>query len=238
MTGHVHSELGAYVLGGLEPHERRAVEDHVAHCAECRDELARLSGLPPLLDRLTVEEVTADVGSVSERLAARGRRAAADEHVRLRRHLRWWRAGAVAAALLAVVAAGVAWQPWAGPPDRLVAQLVPVADDATAVEGTIAAYAWEWGSTIEIRVEDLPARTAYLVWAVAEDGTRERAGTWGPTADGGAMVRAASAIQRPALVRVQVTDPEGTPLFEAAFDGTRDTAMATGPGGEAGAVRR
>lgn len=220
MTGHVHTELGAYVLGALEPDERRAVEDHVTHCAECRDELARLSGLPPLLDRLSVEEVTADVGSVSAQLAARGRRAAADEHVRLRRHLRWWQAGAAAAALLAVVAVGAAWQPWASPPDRLVAQLVPLSEDAGAVEGTIAAYAWEWGTTIELRVDQLPPRTAYLVYAVAEDGTRQRAGTWGPTADGGAMVRAASAIQRPALARVQVTDPDGTPLFEAAFDAT------------------
>lgn len=222
MTGHVHTELGAYVLGALEPEERRAVEDHVADCATCRDELARLSGLPPLLDRLTVEEVTADVGSVSAQLTARGRRAAADEHVRLRRHLRWWRLGAVAATLLAVVAVGVAWQPWEEPPDRVVAQLVPVAEDAVAVEGTIAAYAWEWGSTIEIRVADLPPRTAYVVVAVAEDGTRQRAGTWGPTSDGGAMVRAASAIQRPALASVQVTDPDGTPLFEAAFDGATD----------------
>lgn len=217
--GHVHTELGAYVLGALEPNERRAVEDHVAHCATCRDELANLSGLPPLLDRLTVEEATADIGSVSAELAARGRRAAADEHVRLRRHLRAWRAAAVAAVLVGIVAVVGAWQqPWQEPPDRLVAQLVPVSEEAEAVHGTIAAYAWEWGSTIEIRVDDLPPRTAYLVWAVAEDGRRERAGTWGPTQDGGATVRAASAILRPALASIEVTDPDGTPLFEAAFD--------------------
>ncbi len=214
---HVHTELGAYVLGALEPHERRDVEDHVAHCATCRDELASLSALPPLLDRLTVEEATTDIGSVSAELAARGRRAAADEHVRLRRHLRRWRVAAIAAAIAAVVSVAMAWQPWQEPPDRLVARLVPVSDDAAAVEGTIAAYAWEWGSTIEIRVEDLPPRTAYLVWAVAEDGRRERAGTWGPTEDGEATVRAASAILRPTLASVQVTDPEGAPLFEAAF---------------------
>lgn len=216
--GHVHTELGAYVLGALEPDERRAVEDHVAHCPTCRDELASLSALPPLLDRLTVEEASSDVARVSAELAAHGRRAAATEHARLRRYLRRWQAAAVAAVLLAVVAVVGAWEPWEEPPDRLVAQLVPVADDAGAVEGTIAAYAWEWGSTIEIEVEDLPPRTAYLVWAVAEDGERERAGTWGPTDHGGATVRAASAILRPSLDRVQVTDPEGTPLFEAQFD--------------------
>lgn len=215
--GHVHTELGAYVLGALEPAERRAVEDHLAHCDTCRNELAGLSALPPLLDRLSVEEATADLASVSAALAARGRRAAADEHVRLRRHLQRWRVAAVAAALVAVVAIAGAWQPWKSPPDRLVAQLVPISDEAGTVQGTIAAYAWEWGSTIEIRVDDLPPRTSYLVWAVAEDGRRERAGTWGPTEDGGATVRAASAILRPSLARVQVTDPDGTALFEAEF---------------------
>lgn len=215
--GHVHTELGAYVLGALEPPERRAVEDHLAHCDTCRNELASLSALPPLLDRLTVEEATADLASVSAELAARGRRAAADEHARLRRHLQRWRVAAVAAALAAVLAVVGAWQPWQSPPDRLVAQLVPTSDEASTVQGTIAAYAWEWGSTIEIRVDDLPPRTAYLVWAVAEDGHRERAGTWGPTEDRGATVRAASAILRPALARVQVTDPDGTALFEAEF---------------------
>lgn len=220
--GHVHTELGAYVLGALEPAERRAVEDHVAHCDTCRNELASLSGLPPLLDRLTVEEATADLAGVSAELAARGRRAAADEHVRLRRHLQRWRLAAVAATLAAVVAVVGSWQPWEASPDRLVAQLVPVSDEARAVHGTIAAYAWEWGSTIEIRVDDLPPRPAYLVWAVAEDGHRERAGTWGPTEDGGATVRAASAILRPALARVQVTDTEGTALFEADFTGPQD----------------
>lgn len=215
--GHVHTELGAYVLGALEPAERRAVEDHLPHCDTCRNELARLSALPPLLDRLTVEEATADLAGVSAELAARGRRAAADEHARLRRQLHRWQVAAVVAALAAVVAVVGAWTPWQSPPDPLVAQLMPISDEARAVQGTIVAYAWEWGSTIEIRVDDLPPRTAYLVWAVAEDGRRERAGTWGPTEDGGATVRAASAILRPALARVQVTDPDGTALFEARF---------------------
>ena len=54
--GHVRHELGAYLLGALEPGERRAVEVHVDTCPGCRDELAQLSGLPSLLDRISVEE--------------------------------------------------------------------------------------------------------------------------------------------------------------------------------------
>lgn len=215
--GHVRHELGAYVLGALEPAERRLVEDHVTSCTVCRDELAHLSAVPPLLDRISADEATADLPGIRARLARVADRAAADAHHHLRVQVRRWRTLAVAATVAALVAVGAAWQPWVPPPDRLVVQVVPVASDAF-VEGTVAAYAWEWGTTIELRVTDLPRETAYLVWAVAEDGRRERAGTWGPTADGGAMVRAASAILRPDLATVEVTTPDGTVLFAAEFD--------------------
>lgn len=214
---HVRHELGAYVLGALEPDERRAVEAHVAACGSCRDELAHLSAVPPLLDRITPEEAMADLTGVGARLVARTREAELADHARLRASVRRWRVVAIAAGLAAVTAVAAAWQPWDEPPDRLVAQVVPMDAEADAVRGTVAAYAWEWGSTIEIRVQDLPTRRAYVVWAVADDGRRERAGTWGPTSHGGATVRAASAILRPQLSSVEVTDPDGTTLFATEF---------------------
>ena len=42
----VHQLLGAYLLGGLEPDEARAFEDHLAGCADCRGELEELESLP------------------------------------------------------------------------------------------------------------------------------------------------------------------------------------------------
>lgn len=214
---HVRHELGAYVLGALDPAERRDVEVHVADCATCRDELAHLSGLPPLLDRITPDEASADVAAVGRRVAAAADRTAADEHVRARREVRRWRLVAAAASVVALVSLAVAWEPWAPPPpDRLVVRVVPVASGSD-VAGTVAAYAWEWGTTLELEVSDLPPETAYLVWAVAEDGRRERAGTWGPTSDRGATVRAATAVLRPDLATVEVTDPDGRVLFAAEF---------------------
>ena len=218
--GHVRHELGAYLLGALEPGERRAVEAHVDTCPGCRDELAQLSGLPSLLDRISVEEATADLPHLGARLAAATHEVALREHAGLRRHVARWRAAAVAATLAAVAATVVAWEPWAPPPPPgVVVRVVPAADVAAAVEGTVEAHAWEWGTTIELHLDDLPPRSAYVVWAIAEDGRRERAGTWGPTADGGATVRGASAILRPDLAAVEVTAPDGTVLLTAAFDG-------------------
>ena len=216
---HVKTELGAYVLGGLEPAERRAVDAHVEHCTSCRDELGRLSALPPLLDRLSVEEATADYGTIREDLAETVLRSDAVERRRLRRQVRIWRGVSAAAAVLALVAGALLWEPWSQPPDRVTVQVVPVTETAEGVDGTIAAYAWEWGTTVELRVSDLPAATSYEIWAVSADGRRERAGTWGPTAHRGALVRGASAIQRHELARVEVTDGGGARLFAADFPG-------------------
>jgi anti-sigma factor RsiW len=49
--------LGAYVLGTLSPEEDEQVTAHLAECAECRAEHAKLAGLPALL--ATVSEAEA-----------------------------------------------------------------------------------------------------------------------------------------------------------------------------------
>lgn len=215
---HVRTELGAYVLGALEPAERRAVEQHLNGCDRCRDELVEISVLPSLLDRLSPEEATSGYDRVRRHLAGSARRSGAEVDRRVRRQLVVWRAATAVAGAAALVLGLLVWEPWDAPPDRLMVRIVPVSESAAAVEGTVAAYAWEWGTTVEIRVEDLPPASSYLVWAVSEDGERQRAGTWGPTEHRAALVRGASAIQRDDLVRVEVTDADGAPLFAASFD--------------------
>ena len=51
MTGcdHVRPDIGAYVLGALEPAEEAAVREHLATCSDCAAEHASLAGLPRLL---------------------------------------------------------------------------------------------------------------------------------------------------------------------------------------------
>lgn len=51
--GHVRLELGVYVLGAIAAADRSAVGAHLACCADCRDELAELAGLPGLLSRVS-----------------------------------------------------------------------------------------------------------------------------------------------------------------------------------------
>src|SRR5215469_9209397 len=58
----IRQALGVYVLGAIEPAERAQVDEHLAHCPDCREELANLAGLPAMLRKVPMVE--------AERLAA------------------------------------------------------------------------------------------------------------------------------------------------------------------------
>lgn len=215
--------LGAYVVGALDPAERRELEQHLSECPDCTNELTRLTPLPGLLGRVSEQEVNAGLLVPSDDLLDGViRRLARDERA-LRMQVRRWRLAAAAAAVVALVAVVFAVAPWRSEPDRVIAAADPVAADATAATGQAAAIAWEWGTTVELQLEHLPRREAYVLWAVADDGRRERAGTWGATESGHARVRGASSIQRAQLRRVEVTDRAGRMIL--AFDFSPDTSV-------------
>lgn len=52
---HDRDALGAFALGGLDADEARRVGEHLAGCAECRDELAELNELKDLLGEVPPE---------------------------------------------------------------------------------------------------------------------------------------------------------------------------------------
>lgn len=201
--------IGAYVLGALEPAERRAIEQHLSRCRDCAAELARLTPLPGLLARVSEPEVSDDLlvppGDLLDGVMIR----LASQERSLRTQVGRWRMATIAACLAALVAIFVALAPWRQAPDRVVVTAGPAATGATTATGEAAVIAWEWGTTVELQVEDLPQRGVYELWAIAEDGRRERAGTWGETASGAARVRGASSIDRADLRRVEVTDRAG-----------------------------
>lgn len=212
--------LGAWVLGSLDGQDRQAVEAHLAECDDCRDEVATLSAMPGLLSRVTVEEVEDSRLVPSPDLPMRLVARAAESERVLRVRVARWRvaAGVAAAAALVAVAGLLVMEPGTdGPPraDRLVAPAAAVAVDAET-SGTVSAFAWEWGTTVELEVQDLPVRDAYRMWAVGASGAREPAGTWGPTESRSARVYGASSIQRQDLAAVEITDPGGDLLV--AFD--------------------
>jgi anti-sigma factor RsiW len=89
----IRLELGVYVLGAIEAADRSAVDAHLACCADCRDELAKLVGLPRLLSRAFPDDADGLVlygdrgcGSRPKPSADLGPRCTLDRAARLRWH--------------------------------------------------------------------------------------------------------------------------------------------------------
>ena len=92
----------AYVLGALSPTERTAFEAHLRTCPACAGAVTALAGLPGLLAKVPVEDVTDPVAApVPQTLLPRLLREVA---ARRRRHR--WVTGLTAAAAAVVIATG------------------------------------------------------------------------------------------------------------------------------------
>jgi anti-sigma-K factor RskA len=172
--------LGVYVVGAIDPAERALVDQHLAECQSCRDELAGLAGLPAMLSRVPAEDV--------ERLSLLSLPEAMqppDEllnslinKVSAKRKNRMWRSVAAVAAA-AVIAAGGA---------TAVSQLTSpatsgaVAEHASAAAGHVSAvvdYApVRWGTAMRVQVSGIKPGTVCQFWVVGKNGTSEYAGAW------------------------------------------------------------
>lgn len=101
----VRISLGAYVLGALDEEETAEVEAHLGTCSPCRAELAELSGLPAVLDRVSEQDIAQAATpprAVLERLIA-----ASARHRRRRRRAQVLLA--LAASVVVAVLGGTAW---------------------------------------------------------------------------------------------------------------------------------
>lgn len=164
----IRHTLGVYVLGAIDPADRSVVEEHLATCLDCREELAALAGLPALLRRVPVAEAerlaVADPGAPGDlpseemlnRLLGRG---AAVKRARRLRSL------AVAAAVAVLALGGGAVTANAlhssspgGPP--LVApghswQTVSATDPQTGARLTVKYASMAWGTMMDVQVKGL-----------------------------------------------------------------------------------
>src|SRR5215470_16376113 len=105
----IRQALGVYVLGAIDPAERARVDEHLATCPGCREELASLAGLPAMLrkvpvveaERLAAPDAESDLSMVpSENML----NSLVSRTVGVRRMHRW--RGALAAAAAVIVALG------------------------------------------------------------------------------------------------------------------------------------
>jgi hypothetical protein len=176
------NELGVYLLGAIEPAERGQVEQHVATCPWCREELAGLAGLPGLLSRVppdvALQAWTDDPGASVpgpplDRLI---RRVVA---IHRRRRLT-----AAAAALVIGIAAATGLHVLQGHPASPAAAAPRWTDadtGASAVTGaqaTVRYAAQPWGTQIEVRVTGIPPGTRCQLQVINAQGRDIGAGGW------------------------------------------------------------
>jgi anti-sigma-K factor RskA len=210
--------LGSYVLGGLDPAEAADMDRHLATCAGCRRALARLQGLPDLLETMGPEEAL-EPGpppdlerAVLAGFAARSPAGPpAPDRARDRRR-RWplAAAGALAGAAATVAVLALAGAFSTPQPDATRLTLVS-ASGAPRASAQVRLVATSAGTEIDLDA-DLPrlrAGEVYELWFAGDDGIVS-AGTFTVDSHGWAEVQMTTAARAGPYARLGITrEPDG-----------------------------
>jgi hypothetical protein len=204
--------LGVYVLGAIDPAERSLVDQHLATCRDCRDELAGLAGLPALLARVSAEEAFAlaadesfDGGAALAELPGHGEpprellATVLDLTSARRSRRRWWSASLTAAAAL-IIAVGVFGGLRLGAsPQSPGLSVGPggawegVTGHSAGMTATIRYRQVGWGTQLSAEVSGIPVGTNCQLWVVNAAGQKMLAGSWQTDYDEGTVWYPASA---------------------------------------------
>jgi anti-sigma factor RsiW len=181
--------LGVYLLGAIEPAERAAVDNHLASCRECREELAGLAALPALLARvpaagaggLSPDETEWDAafdpqpGTDLPRLL--------DRAARIRRVRRWLGMAAAAGAVVTAAGAAAAAPQVLNPapsavPGQIAWKTVWGRDDLTMASATVDYAPAAGGTLLEVRVGQIAAGTTCQLRVTNSRGQEAVGGSW------------------------------------------------------------
>lgn len=209
MTCPRETDVGAYVLGALEPEERLRVAEHLRSCPACSRTLTELGTLPPLLAAVTPGDLHPEHPAPGELAFQRLRRSAlatappeAPPRWRDRRLL------AVAAAVVVVVGGvgvGVAVTSAGTEPTTVQASAGAVHARATiAAEGS--------GSSVTLTLDGLPRGATCRLVAVGRDGARDRTRSWTVEYGGDLSWTGTVALPPEELTRLEVVAGDGRTL--------------------------
>jgi hypothetical protein len=239
-SGDICQSDAAYVLGALSPADRRAFEDHLRDCEECRESVQRLAGMPGLL-ALTTAETLQDSGPPVPDSLLPGLLARADA---ARRRRGWMVGGLLAAsiALLLALAGTLVLRPatadTAGAPVAPPSSTSAAAGTSTTaltttttpteqpevmtqvLQGPMSASLElvdkKWGTAITVFCkydQGVDTTTPYDLAVVDTDGNQTSAGTWRAVPGVTARVTAATAVPRDRIAALEVQLPDGTTIL-------------------------
>ncbi|HUB37895.1 MAG TPA: zf-HC2 domain-containing protein [Streptosporangiaceae bacterium] len=178
--------LGVYVVGAIDPAERALVDEHLAECQSCRDELAGLAGLPAMLSRVPAEDVEQlslpllhlpEAGEPSDELLN-----SLLKRVSAKRKSRIWRNVAAVAAAAVIAAGGAATVSQLTRPatSGAVAQQewVQAVSPAGHISAVVNYAPVGWGTAMRVQVSGIKPGTVCQFWVVNKNGTSDYAGAW------------------------------------------------------------
>ncbi|MEV7289132.1 zf-HC2 domain-containing protein [Streptomyces sp. NPDC093252] len=226
---HDSALLGAYALGALDEGEIREVDGHVAECEECRVELDALRELKGALGEVPPEAFLDGPPEGGDLMLRRTLRAVAEERTRSDIRRRGALAAAAVVTTVSLLGAGFllggaaerndAVQP---PPRPTVTASGPVPAPVPGVRvasvtdsGTGARMAVrvtpasDW-VRVNAAVSGIPAGELCRLIVVADDGTREIAGSWHVgSAEKGANLDGSAAVPADRVKEILVENAEG-----------------------------
>ncbi|MBV1779054.1 zf-HC2 domain-containing protein [Paeniglutamicibacter sp. ABSL32-1] len=216
-----HLDLGAYLLGGLEPEEASAFEEHLAGCAQCREELASFAPVTTRLGALDVQAARAMLSAEPD-VPASDPGVELLDRLRARRRTRRTLLGTAAvAAVAASVAGGVFLAPVLRPAPAPDASYEVVSAAGPRVDLGLNAKAW--GTELQFSGTDLPTSGTLSLWVVDRSGQVDRAGSWSATKTGTARLSGAVPTELGRISAIQLRDLDSRILAELSLpEGSSD----------------
>jgi hypothetical protein len=184
----IRQSLGVYVLGAIDPAERAQVDEHLATCLDCREELAALAGLPALLRKIPLaeaERLTEPESAAADAPSEELLHSLLARTTQVRRMRRW--RGLIAAAAAVVVALGGgaiamnAMHPAGGQPPAAAAlhwHTVQHTDALTGAWMNVKYLSKPWGTLLNVRVNGIPPGTDCTLEVINAAGQRVTVGEW------------------------------------------------------------
>jgi hypothetical protein len=213
--------LGAYLLGALDPGDRRALETHIADCAHCREELLQLAPLPGLLRHTPFEELP-ESAAAAESLTPVLQQEPPQELPGQHRGRSRPRGRRLAAAGLALAAAVAGVLVYAGsmhdrtPSVAAAAETWSATSASTGVSATAALTPEAWGTEFQLKLGGLPSGITCHLVVHGSDGRSETAGTWGSGYATSASVPASTSISPSQISELDIVSGTGTVLVTVA----------------------
>ena len=202
--------LGAYVVGALDPRERADVEAHLSHCPACRDELAQLAPLPGLMSRLSLDEAVSGPPPVDDAMLERLLVVASRDR-RVATHRRWLAVAAAVAVLAGGTTGAVALHR-----SMTATHWQQVSATTGPVHMTVDMQPGATGTALHLWLRGVPSGERCRLVAIADDGSRDFAGSWEATYSGTATIRGITSIERAHLSRLAIETYDGKTLVSAA----------------------